>query len=242
MKTFFFILLFFQALTLIGQPIDVETEKYPGVKKIKVQAFRGIYAKKTSRSVYYFDKKGNAVKSSHFYKIKRLADYMYLYNDKGFLLEKNNTYDVNNKRETSTTRFTYEFDTNDRLIRKTTDFGNGKLDVYYQDFDNNNPQTIIYPAKIEKREYNSLSRIILKKIIENDAIKHIEKIQYNDFGDKIYSNLPLYDKKKLETIIIPRYSAVEVYEYIYDKSNRWIEKYVVYDNKKVLLEKRAYYK
>ena len=37
-----------------------------------------------------------------------------------------------------------------------------------------------------------------------------------------------------------RYSAVEIYEYTYDKLNRWIEKYVIFDNKKVLLEKRFY--
>ena len=32
----------------------------------------------------------------------------------------------------------------------------------------------------------------------------------------------------------------EEYEYTYDKLNRWIEKYVTYDNKKVLLETRIY--
>lgn len=32
----------------------------------------------------------------------------------------------------------------------------------------------------------------------------------------------------------------EEYTYTYDKQNRWVEKYVVYNNKKVLIEKRVY--
>lgn len=37
-----------------------------------------------------------------------------------------------------------------------------------------------------------------------------------------------------------RYAIIEVYEYTYDKLNRWTEKYVVFDNRKILLEKRVY--
>ena len=65
-------------------------------------------------------------------------------------------------------------------------------------------------------------------------------MQYNEFGDIIYSNLPLYNIKKIETITTGRYSAVEIYEYVYDKFNRWLEKYVVFENNRVLIEKRFY--
>lgn len=210
-----------------------------------VQSFSGFDAKKTFRAVYYFDKSGNAIKSSHFYRIRRYASYRYLYNNKGRLLEKSKTYDINNKnkkKEINTTRFTYEFDPIGRLIHKTTDSEGQKSEEYYQDFDNNNPQTIIYPSNGIKyvRKYNSLNQVILIQRIENDVIKNIEEIQYNEFGDKIYSNLPLYDINKIETITTGRYSAVETYEYIYDKSNRWIEKYVVFDSKRILLEKRFF--
>lgn len=70
------------------------------------------------------------------------------------------------------------------------------------------------------------------------------------YGDKIYSNVPtLLDKEtgKMVLFIVGRnytgcrrYSIIEVYEYKYDELNRWTEKYVVFDNRKVLLEKRIY--
>jgi len=242
MKIIIFTLIFFQPLTLMGQRLDVETEKFPGVKKMTVRFYGSRYFKKSSRIVYYFDSNGNAIKSSDFDGIKCVARHLYLYNEKGLLSEEIQTYDVDDKKATHTTKWMYEFDTNDRLIRKAIVFGNGKweADIYYQDFDeNNNPQTVISDNRTTI-EYNSLGKAILIRRFKNEEIQSIEEIRYNEFGDKIYSRLPLYDIKKPETWVSGRYSAIEIYEYKYDKSNRWIEKYIVYDNKKKLLQKRGF--
>jgi len=37
-----------------------------------------------------------------------------------------------------------------------------------------------------------------------------------------------------------RHCYLEKYEYVYDNLNRWIEKYVVYDGKKLIIEKRIF--
>ena len=37
-----------------------------------------------------------------------------------------------------------------------------------------------------------------------------------------------------------RHSVTESFEYKYDSKSRWVEKYVIFDNRKVLLEKRDY--
>ena len=159
-KSVFLVLFIFQILALMGQTINVETGKFPGVKKMQIQGFRGVTANKTSRSVYHFDNNGNAVKSSHFFKLRCIARYKYIYNDKGLLSEKNGKYKVNNKWRIDTTKFINELDTDDKLTRKTTVFGGWTTDAYYQDFDkNNNPQTIIYPANgIKLVKYNTLNQ------------------------------------------------------------------------------------
>jgi hypothetical protein len=39
-----------------------------------------------------------------------------------------------------------------------------------------------------------------------------------------------------------RHSITETYEYKYDDLNRWTEKYVIYDDKRILAMKRLYKK
>ena len=97
---------------------------------------------------------------------------------------------------------------------------------------------------VEKRRFNSTGQQTFNQRLENDSITQIEESQYNQYGDKIYSNVPTLKDKKTGKMIRQiggnRHWFLEEYEYTYDKLNRWIEKYVIYDNKKVLLETRIY--
>lgn len=259
MKKILFLLLLFPSLTSIGQYLVQHSyaleEKFPGIRTLTVKEERyGYYKNWIHRSVYCFDERGNTIKVSYFAGVKRLASYEFIYNDKGLLTEETQTFHLQNKRKRNrqkeTTRFFYEFDTQNRIIRKTTDSSNRDLfSLFYQDFDsNNNPQTIIsrFRNSEGKRtiEYNSLNKPVLIQRFKNDSIIGIEEIRYNKYGDIIYSNVPtLLDKKtgKMQILIGgDRHAIVEEYEYVYDQANRWIEKYIVYDGKKELLQKRIF--
>lgn len=233
-----------------GQSIDIETEKFMGIKKLIVKSFNGCCAQKGFRAIYYFDNNGRTIKSSNYFKRQLLASYEYRYNDKGFLIEKNQTFDINNKNRKDTTKFDYTLDANGRVITKAINFGKWTAKDMYSDFDTlNYAQTVIHTfdnnkGVVEKRQFNSKGREVFNQQLKNDTISMTEESKYNDYGDKVYSNIPeLLDKETGKMVILiggSRHSIIEVYEYSYDKLNRWTKKYVVFDNKKVLLEKRIY--
>jgi hypothetical protein len=245
----FITLLFLLTSVSFGQSIDVENEKFSGTKKLIIKSFNSCCAQKGYKAIYYFDSIGRTIKSSNYFKRKLLASYEYRYNDKGLLTEKIMVYDINIKARKDTTKFTYTFDQKDRVTTKTEHFGNWTAIETYTDFDPlNNPTTIIHSFNnnilVEKRQYNSLGQQILNQRLTNDTITSIEESKYNKFGDKIYSNMPtLIDKetgKMVRLIGGTRHWFLEEYLYTYDNLNRWTEKYVVYDNKNILLEKRIY--
>lgn len=246
-----FITLFLQLTSVsFGQSIDLETEKFPETKKLIVKSFNGCCAQKGYRAIYHFDYSGRTIKLSNYFKRKLLASYEYRYNEKGLLTEEITVYDINNKLRKDTTKFVYTFDNKDRVITKTKYFGKWYSIEIYSDFDSLNNPTIVRHkfdnnTSIEKRRYNSLGQQILNQILKDDTITSTEESKYNEYGDKIYSNIPtLLDKETGKIVRLiggNRHWFLEEYSYTYDKFNRWTEKYVIYDNKKVLLEKRIYY-
>lgn len=249
MRILILMILFTSTLITLGQSIDVESEKFKGIEKLTVKSFNGCCSKKGYRAIYNFDKEGNAIKSMNYYKRKHLASYVYKYGDSGLLIEKIQTYDINNKERVDTTRYDYSYDSNNRVISKTKYFGRWQVDNKYSDFDsNNNAQTVARTfnnsVTITKRTFDSQNRIIRKQSFENDTLDFEEEIRYNEHNDIAYSYIPtLLDKEtgKMVTLIGGnRHSVTETFEYKYDNKNRWIERYVLFDNKKVLLEKRDY--
>lgn len=242
------ILLLFSSVSF-GQSIDVGKERFPGTKKLIVKSFNGCCAQKGYEAIYNFDSIGRAIKSSNYFKRKLLASYEYRYNEKGLLTEKIMVYDLNNKNSKDTTTFVYAFDDKDRLITKTTYFSNWSTMEFYSDFDAlNNPTTVSYTSNnntfIEKRLYNLLGQEILNQRLKDDTITSTEESKYNEYGDKIYSNIPtLLDKETGKMVLLfggARHSIVENYVYTYNRLNQWTEKYVLFDNQNVLLEKRIY--
>lgn len=249
MRILILMILFTSTLITLGQSIDVESEKFKGIERLTVKSFNGCCSKKGYRAIYYFDNEGNAIKSMNYYKRKHLGSYVYKYGDNGLLIEKIQTYDINNKERVDTTRYDYSYDSNNRVISKTKYFGRWQVDNKYSDFDsNNNAQTVARTfnnsVTITKRTFDSQNRIIRKQSFENDTLDFEEEIRYNEHNDIAYSYIPtLLDKEtgKMVTLIGGnRHSVTETFEYKYDNKNRWIERYVLFDNKKVLLEKRDY--
>ena len=165
------------------------------------------------------------------------------------LIEKIRVYSTNDKERTDTTRFNYEFDIQGRLTTKSEHFGKCTSTETYKDFDSKSfPQTVISTfdnrTTIFKKEYNSLGRKIRTQKIENDSIITLEENKYNQYGDMTYSILPTIVGEKTKGMALfvggNRHSPIEEYEYTYDSLNRWTKKFVFFDGKKVLLEKRKY--
>ena len=253
MKVIFYFVLILSSAVIsqsAGQSIDVRTAKFPGLKKLTVILYASCDS--GTRTLYYFDNNGNFVKTASYFKHKRLFSCAYRYNEKGLLSEENETYSINHNNK-DTVRYTYEFDTLGRMISVTEHRFNYTFTEYHQDFDSNNkPKTIrtvfddnrIVIRRLQKYEYDLKGQIILEKHLENDSVFYLEEKKYNSSGDINYSNVPtLLDKETGKMIWLlggNRFSVVEAYEYNYDNLNRWTEKYVVIDDRKVLVEKRLY--
>lgn len=236
-------------LTIKSQSIEVGNENFPGIKKLEVKSFNGCCAKKGYRAIYLFDNKGQAIESSNYFKRKLLAKYKYTYNEKGLLIEKVQIFDINNKNKVDTTKFIYEFDEQERLISKSEYFGQWVLLEKFQDFNSKGfPCTIIRTIDNKtttyKKEYDSVGHEIKIQKAENDSVIILEEKRYNvqgDFSHSIIPDLVGMDKKGLAIFIGGnRYSAIEEYQYVYDSLNRWTEKYVVFEGKKLLIEKREF--
>ncbi|HLN53655.1 MAG TPA: hypothetical protein VK212_08095 [Lentimicrobium sp.] len=242
MRILIFIMLFTSTLINVGQSIDVESEKFKGIENLTIKSFNGCCSQKGYRAIYYIDREGNAIKSMNYFKRKHLASYVYKYDKNGLLVEKIQTYDINNKGRIDTTRIDYSFDSNNRMISKSEYFGKWSVDLEYKNFDaNNNPLTVIRTfnnsTTITQRKFDSQNRIVHIQRFENDRIDFEEEIKYNEFNDIVYSYIPtLIDKETGKMVVLiggNRHSVTESFDYKYDNQNRWIEKYAIFDNKKV---------
>lgn len=246
-----FAVIFLQLLARVSlaQSINVEKDKFPGTKKLEVKSFNGCCAQKGYRAIYVFDSIGRAIKSYNYFKRKLLAAYEYRYNERGLLSEKKSNFDINRNAQNDYTKFIYQFDTMGRLVNKTEQHDNGVHITLYGKFDSlNNPMLLVKifnnSTIVERINYNANGQPIQIQTSENDTITQIEDRKYNAFGDIVYSNIPtLQDKETGKMMMIlggNRHLYEEAYVYTYDEQNRWVEKYVVYNNKKVLMEKRAF--
>ena len=235
-------------LTAKSQSIDLETERFNGVKRLEVRSFNGC-VKKGYRAVYIFNNKGEAIESSNFFRRKLLSKYEYKYNEKGLLIEKTQVFDINNRNKNITTKFSYEFDEQERMISKSKYFGPWVSVENFQTFNNKGlPTTIIRTFNNDTttilKEYDTFGNECKIQKVENDSIITLEEKRYNANGDISYSIIPdLVGKDEAGLAIFiggNRFSAIEEYEYVYDSMNLWTEKYVLFDNQKLLIEKRKY--
>ena len=112
------ILILFVASISFGQSINVETERFFGIKSLTVLSYNGCCAPKGYKAVFQFDSSGRATKSTNYFKRKRLAHYAYRYNEKGLLVDEILVFNTNEKTHKDTTRFVYSYDEKNRITEK----------------------------------------------------------------------------------------------------------------------------
>jgi hypothetical protein len=236
---------------LKGQQFDIESEKVKGVKKLVEYYFDGCDVVDWSRTRYEFDFDGNAVREFNYTNRKLESKCQYDYNNRGLLLKIIRTVYRKELELLDTTFYSYEFDSIGR--KKSTLISNGTsvLTLLYLDFDSaNNAQTIIVSGKhfktTYKKKFNQFNKPTEIETFEYDSLVRREEIKYNEFGDICYSYIPTLLDKSTGTMYRliggNRHSITETYEYKYDDLNRWTEKYVIYDDKRILAMKRLYKK
>lgn len=237
-----------------AQIFDVENERLLGISILEVKSFNGCCAKKGFSAKYYFNDKGQAIKSEHFFRRQKRAEYEYRYDSIGSLIYEISTYKINNLEEVDTVTFRYNvYDSEKRLIKKTYRYSPDSFwTEMYTDFSEfNKPKKVLrysstFPdTSIQILEYNHKRQLITTKFFyNNDSLITNEILDYNKQGDLSYSLIPSLVGQENEPLAIwvggTRHAPEERYEYLYDKENRWIEKFLIYRNKKVLLEKRKY--
>ncbi|MBV6484253.1 MAG: hypothetical protein KFKLKKLM_00747 [Flavobacteriales bacterium] len=237
-----------------AQIFDVENERLPEISILEVKSFNGCCAKKGFSAKYYFNDKGQAIKSEQFFRRQKRAEYEYRFDSIGSLIYKISTYNINNLEVVDTVAFYYyAYDSEKRIIKKTSRYSpNSFWTEEYTDFSEfNKPKKVLrysstFPdTLIQILEYNQKSKLIsIKLFYNNDSLITNEILDYNKQGDLSYSLIPSLVGQENEPLAIwvggTRHAPEERYEYLYDKQNRWIKKILIYRNKKVLLEKRKY--
>lgn len=236
---------------LFGQAFDAETEKIKGIKKLVEYYYNRSNSENISKAEFEFDNEGNVINAFYYYSRTLVSQNEYHYDENGLIVQVIEKELGNNKSRTDTINYKYKFDSNKRIIYKEKIQSKWIVTTIFQDFDTNgNAQTeinsTIYRSVISKIKFNSQNQPIHKQKILNNSIFEIEEIEYNKFGDIVYSYIPtLLDKLtgkeiKIELLLKNRYSTIENYEYKYDELDRWTERYVNYKRKKILLNKRIY--
>jgi hypothetical protein len=236
----------------LAQSFDVENERLPGVTTITIKSFNGCCSKKGYWAKYYFNEKGQAVKSENYFKLKKLAEDAYLFDSLGNLTHSIQTYSINDKNRIDTNLTHYVYDSEKRVIKKT-DWTSPERSwtEEYEDFNgfDKPTKTISYSSSnndtsIQVTNYNQQGQLTKILFQESDSLRTIEIIDYNEQGDIKYSLIPSIVGKEDELLTIwvggSRHAPEEMYEYTYDDKNRWTQKYVAFKDRKVLLETRKF--
>tara|TARA_R110002049_G_scaffold305808_1_gene503300 strand:- start:929 stop:1696 length:768 start_codon:yes stop_codon:yes gene_type:complete len=236
-----------------AQSFNVEDDRLLGVSTLTIKSFNGCCSKKGFRAKYYFNNKGQAVRSEHFFKRQKRAEYEYKYDSLGNLVYKISIYDSNNKGKLDTINYiNYELDSENRIIKKTK-WSSPELlwTKEYEDFNEfDQPEKIIHYSSLNpdtitrKINYNQNGQSIRIMTQNEDTLRTNEILDYNEQGDLSYSLLPSFVGKEKEPLAIwvggRRYAPEEKYKYTYDTKNRWTRKYRIVEDDKVLFEKRTY--
>lgn len=236
----------------LAQSFDVKNDRLPDVSTLTIKSFNECCAKNGYRAKYYFNENGQAVKSINYFKLKKLAEFEYLYDSLGNLTHSIQTYSINGKDRIDTNWTRYTYDSEKRIIRKTdwTSTGHSCTEEY-EDFNelDKPTKTIRYSSlnsdtSIQLVNYNQYGKVTKIMYQESDSLRTTEILDYNEQGDLKYSLIPSIVGKEDEQLAIwiggSRHAPEERYEYTYDDQNRWTEKYVIFKDQKVLLETRKY--
>jgi hypothetical protein len=160
-------------------------------------------------------------------------------------------YNINRKGTIDTSLTQYDYDSLNRIIKKTywtsPEYSFTKVYSDFTTFDK--PKRIISLSSsdpdslVQIMSYNDLGQLIKIQVQKPDTLMISEIRDYNEHGYLSYSIIPSIVGKENEPLAIwlgGRYAPEERFEYKYNRQNRWIEKYILYRDKKVLLETRKF--
>ena len=248
MRAILAILILMLGGNLLGQSMDVESDRFEGVETVTTKSLNGCCAKKGYRAKYWLDENGRAYKSLNYFKKKKLAEFEYEYNEQGYLALRIQTFSINHTHRVDSVTYEYEFDSDGRLIREIKcSRGLHSIVSEYSDFDErDNAQTESRSfndrAQFEwRKRYDEQDRLTWIAKFQSDSIESENKIEYNDFSDVSASTITYYPEDEEVTYMGgTRHSPIESYEYVYDSKGRWIAKYVLFKGRRVLHEKRRF--
>jgi hypothetical protein len=235
----------------LAQSVYKDSERLQGVSTVVVKAHNSCGSKKGPRAKFYFNDKGQVIRSKHFFKRQKRAEYEYQYDSSGNEILRIRTYSINHKDRIDTNLTHYVYDSKMRIIKKTEHSPpNYSWTEIYSEFNElNKPKKVLTYSSastdtIERfREYNSNGHITKIQYQGTDSIITREFRDYNVQGDLVYSLIPSIVGKEDEPLAIwfgGRYAPEERFEYTYNKQNRWTKQYLVYKGEKLLLHKRVY--
>lgn len=229
----------------LGQQLDVERERFPGIKEVEITAFSRIHPEIQHSAKYLINKLGQPYKSKHYIKRRfwrRLWEAReYHYNSFGLLTKEIVTYSVNNHGILIADSLEYTVDSSGIVFSKQLIFDVPGPIEYYSDFNDfkkptkakwvNSKGDISY----SRMEYDSLGRLTCKEFIENDSLPFKVIVKYNSSGDMIYY---LRASSLKDENIFGK--AEHIYDYEYDEKNRQAKNYTVNCGIRTLAETRRY--
>jgi len=251
-KIFLSTLLIFVIDIAQAQLWNFENDDLSGVSIMVAQSLNSCGAKKGFRSKYYFNSKEKVVRVKHSFRRQKRSKYEFRYDSFGNMTHQITKYNINQKGTIDTSLTQYKYDSLNRIVKKThwtsPEYSFTKV---YSDFtDLNKPQKVISLSSssadslVQILSYNLIGQVVKIEVQDNDTLRISEIRDYNEHGYLSYSIIPSIVGKEKEPLAIwvggGRYAPEERYEYKYDRQNRWIEKYILYRDKKVLLETRKF--
>lgn len=179
----------------LAQSFDVENERLSGISTLTIKSFNGCCAKKGFRADYFFNEKGQAIKSEHFFRLQKRAVYEYQYDSIGNLTREIQTYSINDKIRIDTTITNqYDYDSKKSIINKTkrTSSEHFWTEIYSDFNDFNKPQKVfsyssLFPdTSIQILEYNQNGQLTKILFLMNDSLSFpdtsIQILEYNQNG------------------------------------------------------------
>ena len=200
----------------INEDQDITTLTWNDKKQITetVQSYK--YEDKISLDTtkYEYNNKGQLFK---------IVDYSYnelIYNDKGLLINRIYAEDVDGERST----YTYQYDTQDRLISKKNDGGYGSNYTYHYAKDSYTRKSFDdeYPDILEREEVYGIGRLPKSKTNYNYLTDGNKKVfrskKVTDYNEKGHPTKESYFEGTLEKPVLVGYMDIELKEHTVDKT------------------------
>ncbi|GAB3823602.1 hypothetical protein [Hymenobacter jeollabukensis] len=231
-----------------AQSLNVEQERFPGAKRLKIQAFgrgpAGFWA------LYQFDNQGHATEEKRYRSRRHLSTTIYTYNRRHQVLRQATTFDINHPNTTHNIYNTYRYNADSsRVLLEVCYTDTDTLYIArFLEFDAANRPTKLTQAHGLGRAPASLTEITYATGQETNRRTDYEPEgatittvthQYNDRGHLIQETRSMSPKPAV-TFWIDGQGDNQQYDYDYSPRGPWTKQYELIEGKKVLVEKRTF--